>query len=48
MWALPEAQVGGRLRINSFCGINLAAHGLRRAGIRYDYIYAAPDDLAAR
>ena len=48
MWALPEAQVGGRLRINSFCGINLAGHGLRRAGIRYDYIYAAPDDAAAQ
>ena len=47
MWALPEAQVGGRLRINSFCGINLAGHGLRRAGLRYDYIYAPPDDPAA-
>ncbi len=48
MWALPEEQVGGRLRINSFCGINLAGHGLRRAGIRYDFIYAAPDDAAAQ
>lgn len=48
LWALPEARVGGRLRVNSFCGINLAAHGLRRAGLRYDYIYAAPDDAAAR
>ena len=47
LWALPEAQVGGRLRINSFCGINLAGHGLRRAGVTYDYIYAAPDDPAA-
>ena len=47
MWALPEEQVGGRLRINSFCGINLAGHGLRRAGLRYEYIYAAPDDMAA-
>ena len=47
LWALPEAQVGGRLRLNSFCGINLAGHGLRRAGISYDYIYAAPDDEAA-
>ena len=47
LWALPEAQVGGRLRINSFCGINLAGHGLRRAGIPYDYIYAAPADAAA-
>ena len=47
MWALPEAQVGGRLRINSFCGVNLAAHGLRRAGLRYDTVYAAPDDATA-
>ena len=48
LWALPEAQVGGRLRVNSLCGINLAAHGLRRAGLPYDYIYAAPDDAAAQ
>ena len=47
LWALPEAQQGGRLRINSFCGINLAGHGLRRAGIPYDYIYAAPAEAAA-
>ena len=47
LWALPEAQVGGRLRINSFCGINLAAHGLRRAGVNTDYIYAPPADAAA-
>ena len=47
MWAFPEAQVGGRLRINSFCGLNLAAHGLRRAGIGYDFRYAAPEDPGA-
>ena len=47
MWAFPEAQIGGRLRINSFCGINLAAHGLRRSGLAYDYVYAEPDDSAA-
>ncbi|MCY3834600.1 MAG: L-fucose/L-arabinose isomerase family protein [Chloroflexi bacterium] len=47
MWALPEAQVGGRLRINSFCGLNLAAHGLRRAGRSYETVYAAPEDEAA-
>ena len=47
MWALPEARVGGRLRVNSFCGINLAAHGLRRAGLEYEYVYAAPEDEAA-
>ena len=44
MWAFPEDQVGGRLRINSFCGVNLAAHGLRRAGLGYDAVYAPPED----
>lgn len=48
LWAFPEEVVGGRLRINSFCGINLAGHGLRRAGIGYDYIYAEPKDGQAR
>jgi len=47
MWAVPEDRVGGRLRLNSFCGINLAGHGLTRAGIAYDYIYAEPTDSKA-
>jgi L-fucose isomerase-like protein len=44
MWAVPEAGTGGRLRLNSLCGINLAAHALKRAGYRYDYLYAEPED----
>lgn len=47
MWALPEPRVGGRLRLNSFCGINLAAHGLKRRNYPYDTVYAAPDDAKA-
>ena len=47
LWALPEERVGGRLRLNSFCGINLAGHGLRRAGFTYEYVYAEPDDADA-
>lgn len=47
LWALPEERVGGRLRLNSFCGINLAGHSLKRAGIGYDYIYANPDEESA-
>jgi L-fucose isomerase-like protein len=47
LWAVPEARTGDRLRLNSLCGINLAGHGLTRAGYRYDYIYASPDDEAA-
>jgi L-fucose isomerase-like protein len=47
MWAVPEARTGGRLRLNSFCGINLGAHGLTRAGLRYDWTYAQPEDATA-
>lgn len=47
LWAVPEAREGGRLRLNSLCGINLAGHGLTRAGHHYEYIYAAPDETAA-
>lgn len=46
LWAVPEERTGGRLRLNALCGINLAAHALRRAGRRYDYLYATPDDPA--
>jgi L-fucose isomerase-like protein len=44
LWAVPEDHTGGRLRLNSFCGINLAGHALTRAGYHYDYLFAAPDD----
>jgi L-fucose isomerase-like protein len=47
LWAVPEARCGGRLRLNSFCGINLGAHALARHGHWYDYLYAAPEDAQA-
>ncbi len=47
LWAVPEARSGGRLRLNSLCGINLGAHALKRAGRPYRFVYAAPDDEAA-
>ncbi len=47
LWALPEKRTGGRLRLNSFCGINLTAHALRRANRLYDYVYAPPGDTKA-
>ena len=31
LWAIPEDHTGGRLRLNSLCGINLAGHALTRA-----------------
>jgi L-fucose isomerase-like protein len=47
MWSFPEARTGGRLRLNSFCGVNLAAHALSRIGIGIDHVHARPDDAAA-
>ncbi|PWH16725.1 MAG: fucose isomerase [Anaerolineae bacterium] len=46
LWAVPEAPTGGRLRLNSLCGINLAGHALSQRGEQYEYAYAAPDDPA--
>jgi L-fucose isomerase-like protein len=43
IWAFPEPRTGGRLRLNSFCGLNLAGHALGRAGVNYRYLYQAPD-----
>lgn len=53
LWAIPEKReqgqlaAGGRLRLNSLCGINLGAHALRRAGYDYDYLYAPSNAVAA-
>ncbi|HIQ05440.1 MAG TPA: fucose isomerase, partial [Anaerolineae bacterium] len=47
LWAVPEVRAGGRLRLNSLCGINLAAHALKRTRCHYDFVYAAADDPAA-
>jgi len=46
LWAVPEDHTGGRLRLNSFCGINLAGHALTRARHRYEYLYTPPEDPA--
>ncbi|MGH8284654.1 MAG: L-fucose/L-arabinose isomerase family protein [Steroidobacteraceae bacterium] len=43
IWALPEPRIGGRLRLNAYCGLNLAAHALGRAGVGHGWLYAAPD-----
>ena len=47
LWAVPEEHTGGRLRLNSLCGINLAGHALRRAGIPYAHVYGLPSNEAA-
>ena len=30
IWSIPEPRLGGRLRLNSFCGLNLASHALQK------------------
>ncbi|SJZ88410.1 fucose isomerase, partial [Consotaella salsifontis] len=47
MWSFPEPRTGGRLRLNSFCGVNLAAHALSRRGKSIDYVHGEPDDASA-
>lgn len=53
LWAPREPRAGGRLRLNAFCGLNLAAHALGRMGRRFGWLCADPDapgvdsDLAA-
>lgn len=42
IWAFPEPRIGGRLRLNAYCGLNLAAHALGRAGVEHGWLYADP------
>ncbi len=43
IWAVPEPRLGGRLRLNAFCGLNLAAHALGLNDRNFSYLYADPD-----
>lgn len=43
LWAFSEPRTGGRLRLNSLCGINLAGHALHSRGARYGWLYGPPD-----
>jgi L-fucose isomerase-like protein len=47
LWAVPEAPNGGRLRLNSLCGINLAAHALKIQGKFYEFVYANVNETSA-
>jgi L-fucose isomerase-like protein len=47
IWAVPEPRLGGRLRLNAYCGLNLAAHALGRAGVAHGWLYADPADVTA-
>ncbi len=44
VWALPEPRIGGRLRLNAYCGLNLAAHALGKAGAQHRSLYADPGE----
>ncbi len=43
LWGIPEPRLGGRLRLNALCGINLAAHALGKQDMAYRWLYATPD-----
>lgn len=43
IWGVPEPRIGGRLRLNAYCGINLAAHALGKASLSYRWLFSSPD-----
>ncbi len=43
VWGVPEPRIGGRLRLNAYCGINLAAHALGKAELSYRWLFSSPD-----
>ena len=45
IWAIPEPRIGGRLRLNSFCGLNLASHALSLNHIPFQWLYEDPESL---
>ncbi len=47
LWAFPEIRTGGRLRLNSLCGINLAAFTLTNLRRDYRWLHADPADPTA-
>lgn len=47
LWAIPEERTGGRLRLNSFCGINLAAFALTSTGRDYRWALVPAADPSA-
>lgn len=42
IWAVPEPRLGGRLRLNAFCGLNLASHALGLKQRAFSWLYADP------
>ncbi|MBT8456974.1 MAG: hypothetical protein HKO95_17575 [Rhodobacteraceae bacterium] len=48
IWALPEPREGARLRLNAFCGLNLASHALGLRGLDFGWAYANPEEIGER
>ncbi len=46
IWAVPEPRLGGRLRLNAFCGLNLASHALGLGKRQFAWAYADPNDIS--
>ena len=42
IWAMPEPRLGGRLRLNALCGLNLASHALGLKNRTFSWLYADP------
>ncbi|WGH79916.1 hypothetical protein [Jannaschia ovalis] len=47
IWAVPEPRVGGRLRLNAFCGLNLLSHALGLNDRAFAWAYGDTADLDA-
>jgi L-fucose isomerase-like protein len=47
LWAVPEPRDGGRLRLNSLCGINLAGHAFSLNKLNFDFLLEEPESNAA-
>jgi hypothetical protein len=47
VWSFPEERSGGRLRLNSLCGANLAAYLLRRRRHRVEFVHVDPSSSHA-
>ena len=47
IWAFPEPRLGGRLRLNAFCGLNLASHSLGLHNLQFSWLYENPETIHA-
>ena len=45
IWAFPEPRQSERLRLNAFCGLNLASHTLGLNNIPFSWIYENPEKI---